>query len=601
MRSHLTEEQIKDWNKKYRKLLDSINIGFMLFDPDYTCYDVNDAFLDMIGAKREDYQGLHVSKIFSKEEFQEVYDIVEPFEIELKKKKAIGEKKYYTFEWFWYHHQTGEKIPMFFTGAVNMNKEGVHETTYITCTDLREQKRVQDELKREKNKLEAILFGIGDCVTIFDLEGNILIGNPQGLDIHKHQRKSLFELKAGPKTVVELNISGEQRRFEGKIDAVRDSEGRIFAYSEILKDITSQLKLEQQEQELSRMRREMRRLGLQSEMIGVSSAMRNIFDLIFRCAEVDSIVLVQGETGVGKELVARAIHNQSDRRAKPFVALNCGALPESLLESELFGHVKGAFTGATSDTKGLFREADGGTLFLDEVGDLSPTLQVKLLRVLQDWEIRPVGGSKTYPVDVRVMAATHRDLGTMIKQNDYRRDLYYRLAVIPITVPPLRKRKDDILPLVEHFIRKHTKKNRRGLKKLDHTCQRIFLDYPWPGNIRELENCIEHALAMSNESSIIPEDLPVQIVFPQHPIDGGTYNQGLSKGASEDPGISNRFSSNTFGNAVSSDLKPWEVEEKRKIEKALIKHKGNRTQAAKGLGVSRGTLWRKISVYRINL
>jgi len=602
MNGKLTDEQVKNWNAKYKELLDSINIGFMLFDPDYTCYDVNDAFLKMVGAKREDYRRVHVNNLFAPDEFRRLYDLVEPLEMELKEKKAVGEKKYYTFEWFWYHHQSGEKIPMLFTGAVNMNKERVHESTYITCTDLREQKQIQEDLKREKNKLEAVLFGIGDCVTIYDLEGNPLFGNPQGMEIHGNRNKPLLQLKIGNRSTIDLSVNGEQRRYDGKIESVRDSNGKIFAYAQILKDITSQLKLEQQEQELSRMKREMRRLELQTEMIGVSQAMRNIFDLILRCAEVDSTILVLGETGVGKELVAQAIHNQSERCKRPFIAVNCGALPETLLESELFGHVKGAFTGAILERKGLFREAEGGTLFLDEIGDLSRTLQVKLLRVLQEKEVRPVGSSKTYAIDVRVIAATHRDLNDMVKQGSYRRDLYYRLAVIPITIPPLKERPDDILPLVEHFIRKHSKTGRnRKPKKLDHSTQRILLNYFWPGNIRELENCIEHALAMSKGGSITTRSLPVQVAHPQERI----YN-ALDKQDSPNirltEAMGNRISINPENpNLLKRALKPWEIEEKATIVAALVRHKGNRTRAAKDLGVSRGTLWRKIGLFQVDI
>jgi transcriptional regulator with PAS, ATPase and Fis domain len=399
---------------------------------------------------------------------------------------------------------------------------------------------------------------------------------------------------------MELTVSSEKRRFEGKIEGLHDSEGQIFAYAEILKDVTDQMRLEQQEQELSRMKREMQRIELQSEMIGISHAMRNIFDLILRCAKVESTVLVLGETGTGKEMVARAIHNQSDRKSEPFIAINCGALPESLLESELFGYVKGAFTGAVSGHKGLFREADGGTLFFDEIGDLSPTLQVKLLRVLQEREIRPVGGSITYTVNVRVIAATHRNIDEMIKSNQYRRDLYYRLAVIPITIAPLRHRKEDILPLAEHFIKKHLKKSNRKIKTIDHSSQRIFLNYNWPGKIRELENCIEHALAMSRKKTIAPSDLPVQVVHPQEQ-DMRAGDVLFNQDTTTNNGIDARGYSTQTNGYHRQGLKPWEIEEKLKIEEALLQNKGNRTRAAKDLGISRGILWRKIGLFQIDL
>jgi two-component system response regulator HydG len=307
-------------------------------------------------------------------------------------------------------------------------------------------------------------------------------------------------------------------------------------------------------------------------MVGASAAMQRVCDLVLRCAEVDSTILVLGETGVGKELAAHAIHAQSDRKAKPFVTVNCGALPDTLLESELFGHEKGAFTGAVSARPGLFRVANGGVLFLDEIGDLSMPLQVKLLRALQEKEIRPVGGDRLQTVDVRVVAATNRDLGELVSQGKFRSDLYYRLAVIPLEIPPLRERTDDILPLAEHFLRKHRKRAKSQPAGLDHSAQRFLLEYEWPGNIRELENAMEHALAMARGPLITPQDLPVQVVTPQQ----------------------------TRKSDVRVNLNQKSIEAERKaIFDALQSNGGNRTRAAGDLGISRSTLWRKITMYNI--
>ncbi len=311
------------------------------------------------------------------------------------------------------------------------------------------------------------------------------------------------------------------------------------------------------------------RLDIQSEMIGISQEMRKVFDLIVRCAEVDSTILVLGETGVGKELAARAIHDQSTRKAEPFVVVNCGAIPENLLESELFGHVKGAFTSAISNRKGLFYQAKGGTIFLDEVGDLNPGLQVKLLRVLQEREVKPVGSDQSYLINVRVIAATNKDLLNLANQNQYRHDLYYRLAVISVTIPPLRERKDDILHLSEHFLQKHNSADRTSNKTLGHKSQQLLLNYSWPGNIRELENCIEHALAMCRESVITPNDLPVQIVLPQKEI--------ISTIERSDGNTGDTLQKN-HNQWLKTGLKPWELKEKKDIEEVLIQQKGNRTK-----------------------
>jgi len=594
------ETELVDWQERYQSLLDSINVGFMLFDVDYNCYDVNKTFLSLVGGKREKYVGHNARDWYPSGEFEQLFNLVEPQEIELKKKKTPDEEKYYNFEWFLYH-ANGEKIPMWFTNAINTNAKGEHESTYVTCFDLREQKRIQEELAKEKKKLEAILFGIGDYVTIFDLNGQPILSNPKGIAIRGNRSKPILPLKEGSQAEVTLDIGNEQHQFFCHLEPVQDTRGSTYAYVEILRDVTSQFQLKQQEEELLQMKRKIRQLELNSKIIGVSQAMRKVFDLILRCAEVDSTILVLGETGVGKEVVARAIHDQSTRKKKAFIAINCGAIPETLLESELFGHVQGAFTGAISERRGLFRAAEGGTLFLDEIGDLNTTLQIKLLRILQEKEVRPVGSSDTYPVDVRVIGATHRNLSEMVKQNKFRRDLYYRLAVIPIVIPPLRMRKEDILPLAEHFIKKHTKPRKSVLKKIDHSSQQILRDYQWPGNIRELENSIEHALAMTKASTILPSDLPVQIVLPQDNIDSDIQPHHLNYYEAGVPQIKNSLMESKPENLLGPGLKPWQLEEKRNIEKALIHNKGNRSRTAMDLGICRTSLWRKIKLYGVNV
>ncbi|HYW68966.1 MAG TPA: sigma-54 dependent transcriptional regulator, partial [bacterium] len=246
------------------------------------------------------------------------------------------------------------------------------------------------------------------------------------------------------------------------------------------------------------------------EMVGASGRMESVFDLIDRVATTSSTVLLYGESGTGKELVARAIHSRSARSDKRFVSINCGALPETLLESELFGHVKGSFTGAVRDKRGLFVVAEGGTFFLDEVSETSTAIQVKLLRVLQEREVVPVGGTKPTKVDVRVVAATNADLDKAIKEGRFRADLYYRLNVIPITIPPLRERKDDIPLLVDHFLERFT----GGAKRVSDSAMEILTAYDWPGNVRELENIIERAVILEDDDEVTAESLNVSI-FPE--------------------------------------------------------------------------------------
>jgi two-component system response regulator PilR (NtrC family) len=258
------------------------------------------------------------------------------------------------------------------------------------------------------------------------------------------------------------------------------------------------------------LKEELHELGSLDNIIGRSERMQAVYQMIKTVAEVQATVLITGESGTGKELVARAIHNLSPRADKPFVSINCGAFTETLLESELFGYVKGAFTGAASNRKGLFEAANRGTIFLDEIGEMSPAMQVKLLRVLQERKVRPVGSHEEETIDARVIAATNRDLVSMVKDNTFREDLFYRVSVIPIELPPLRERIEDVEELAEHFIRKFTIGTGRTLA-LSERALRLLETYPWPGNVRELENTIERAVALERSDTIETERLPEHI------------------------------------------------------------------------------------------
>lgn len=243
-------------------------------------------------------------------------------------------------------------------------------------------------------------------------------------------------------------------------------------------------------------------------IVGKSEKIEKVFELVRKVSDSMSNILIYGDSGTGKELIARAIHFNSRKKDKPFVTINCGALPEGLLESELFGHMKGSFTGAVFNKEGLFEVANGGTIFLDEVGETSPAIQVKLLRVLQDKEFKRVGGTKEIKVDVRIITATNRDLSKAVSEGKFREDLYYRLNVIPITLPPLRERTDDIPLLADHFLNKFNKALNKSVKGFSQTTMELFRNYEWRGNVRELENVIERAVALSNSEIITPEYLP---------------------------------------------------------------------------------------------
>lgn len=304
-------------------------------------------------------------------------------------------------------------------------------------------------------------------------------------------------------------------------------------------------------------------------IIGKSEAMTSVFELIKLVASADSNVLITGDSGSGKEVVARALHNSGARKTRSFIPLNCTAIPEQLLESELFGHVKGSFTGAISDKKGLFEDADGGTLFLDEIGDLSLTLQAKLLRVLQDRQIRPVGGNQIKTVNVRVIAATHRDLKIMVKDGVFREDLFYRLNVIPIKVPSLRERTDDIPLLVESFIKKFASRNNSKVKGIAPEAMALLMAHPWPGNVRELENVIERAMVLSR-GEVIEKNVVLGSALEE-----AKYNV----------------------EQLHADRPTLEKLEERYIKMILSEVGNKKDEAATVLGISRRTLYRKERIY----
>jgi len=281
---------------------------------------------------------------------------------------------------------------------------------------------------------------------------------------------------------------------------------------EIKLAVKNALEMRRVRSENSYLKRQLKKSHSTKEIIGKSDAMVDVFKMVDKVAEADSTILISGESGTGKELIAREIHYRSRRASGPFVSINCGALPKDLLESNLFGHVKGSFTGAVRDQMGLFQVAGGGTFFLDEVGEMQPETQVKLLRALQEREIIPVGGTAPLKIDVRMVAATNADLERRVREGTFRTDLYYRLNVIPVNLPSLRKRRDDIPILVDHFLKRYVGPD--GPRSLNKEAMDILLRYDWPGNVRELENVIERAVILSEGNLLGPSDLPDKVVHP---------------------------------------------------------------------------------------
>ncbi|MCR4318120.1 MAG: sigma-54 dependent transcriptional regulator [Planctomycetes bacterium] len=375
------------------------------------------------------------------------------------------------------------------------------------------------------------------------------------------------------------------------LDAVRAMKCGAFDYitkpferEEFMMIVERAISLGEDKRELVRLRQELQsNFGFQN-IVGRSKVMREVFELVQRVAHSAATILIVGESGTGKELVAKAIHHASARKTGPFLAINCGVLPENLLESELFGHEKGAFTGAYKRRKGLFEEASSGTIFLDEIGDITQSVQLKLLRVLQEKEVRPVGGNESIQVDARVICATNVPLEKAIDDGSFRQDLYYRISVVPITIPPLRERREDIPLLVRQFLRKACDVNLRGDMTLSEDAMDMLIHAPWKGNVRELENAIERAVLIT-DGKVIHKD-----AFREE-----------SMGQIPHAKAENDFESTGGGMLRSKVSSVRERIERENIYRAIKEAGGNKSKAARILGISRGSLYNKIRDLEIDI
>jgi len=486
-----------------------------------------------------------------------------------------------------------DQIPVCVNSSPVRDKEGKVSSAVVTFRNVAEVRDLTLKLceanvrmAREKEKLSSILNSIADGVFTVDQEYHVTSFNKAAEKITGFQREDVIgkachtifrssicrgecPLKATvrtgePVTNYEIEIldkNNQIRPISVSTALLRDSDGRIIGGVETFRDL-SQLK------ELSE---QLRVKYSFANIVGKSEVMQRVFRVIREVAPTNTTVLIQGETGTGKELVARAIHYTSPRKDKPFVAVSCAALPDSLLESELFGHVRGAFTGAESDRPGRFELADGGTLFLDEIGEVSPALQVKLLRVIETKEFERLGDRKTTRVDVRFIAATNRNLQQSVAEGRFREDLYYRLNVLAIRIPLLRERAEDIPLLVEHFIEAFNEQTGKGIRGVAQKTMDILVDYPWPGNVRQLENAIEHAFIHCTGELIQPRHLPEEFYGPH----------------------------TSFIEKVSDKERPLDALEKELILSALERASYRRSEAARLLGISRSSLWRKMKKHGI--
>jgi DNA-binding NtrC family response regulator len=437
-----------------------------------------------------------------------------------------------------------------------------------------------EALKKEGYDVEA--FGSGEAASARGREGrvdlvltDIRMGAVDGLTVLRE-----FKRMSQDTAIVVLTAFGS---LEGAIEAIKqgayDYLAKPFKKEEIKLVVQRSLDHCRLLRENTKFREELKSKDEWSPLVGSSPAMLEVYKLVARVSESKSTVLLQGESGTGKELIARAIHGNSPRRDKPFVPVNCGALPDTLLESEMFGYEKGAFTGAVGTKTGLFESASGGTLFLDEVGELGQALQVKLLRVMQDHEVRRVGGTHSIKVDVRIIAATNRDLEQFVKEGKFRDDLFYRLNVVRITLPSLTERQEDIPMLAHYFLQKCATGTTTPVRGFHPDTMELLNRYRWPGNVRELENAIERAVSLSHGPLLTPDDLPTAI--RQAPIDAD------AKPESPD--------------ATESVCLTLEEVEKRHLVRVLKETKGNKVKASKILGIDRRTLYRMAERFGLDL
>jgi DNA-binding NtrC family response regulator len=369
--------------------------------------------------------------------------------------------------------------------------------------------------------------------------------------------------------------------------------GKPLDFDELGVTLQNALEATRLRTEVESLRGEVRRRTGYHDVVGISRKMTELMGFVRKVAASEATtILIQGESGTGKDLIAKAIHYQSTRQDKPFVAINCSAIPETLMEAELFGHEKGAFTDAKAMKKGLFEVADGGTLFLDEIGELSPFLQAKLLRVLEDQVIRRVGGVRDIQVDVRVIAASNRDLERAVREGHFRQDLYYRLAIISIFIPPLRERKEDLLPLVDFFVEHYNRKFRKSIRGISEETRRLLLNYDWPGNVRELKNAIERAMILEDDPVLRPDYLPFSVSQPH----GGmtAFEHVSSPPAGGQPLPDGRFLPPL---AIPEGGTSLEEVERALVELALRQAGGNQTHAARLLDISRDALRYKMKKF----
>ncbi len=554
-------------------LLDEIEDGYVEMDLAGDIVLVNRAFRRIFGYPNEKIQRLTLRNHYLEEDFQSLVKIYN----KVLKTGIPGRGIVHEIT-----SRDGTKRILENSVSLKRNSEGVPTGFRSLVRDITDRKRAEEELAGQRSRLQAIFSSVDDAIITVDpamrvLEANKatekicgvsckkIIGKVFSDCLNRCQKSchGILNDVLQSKTVIRgiriecgLKDLGQQT-VNVTASPLLDQDGQFMGAVLVIRDISRLSKLEKELGE---------RYQFQN-IIGKSSRMQEIFNLLEDLSDVETTVLITGESGTGKELVAKALHYSGSRKDKPLVKVNCSALAENLLESELFGHVKGAFTGAIKDRQGRFQAAHGGTILLDEIGDISPRIQSKLLRVLQEMEFERVGDSEPIKVDVRVITATNQDLKEKIKTGEFRKDLYYRLKVVEIVLPPLRERPEDIPLMADHFRSLFNNRFNKQIEKISDEVHRCFLKYSWPGNVRELEHAMERAFVFCNEPTITPRHIPLEIV--------------------QYPGKERSFSVN----------KPDLLREE--ILAALNRTDWNKSKAARLLGIGRRSLYRKIELHNL--
>jgi PAS domain S-box-containing protein len=584
-----TEKALRESEEMYRKLLKMSPDYAAVSDLEGKLVEISQSTLEHLGLKKpEDLIGKDGFQYIAPEDREKARN-------EMGKVMKEGTVRNMELTW---QRKDGSRFIAESNATLIKDARGRPKALLHTTRDITDRKKAEQTLRESEELYKKLLKTSPDIVALSNLEGIIIEASERTSELLRyknangiigedgfnlvapedHQKVRLTMqriLMEGFVSNMELKIIRKDgSRFTGEANAtlLKDAQGKAKAFLYTIRDITQRKKVEKElTQEVKKLRKQIQQRKPYPEIIGISPKILKVVDLMKQVARTNSTVLIYGETGSGKDLIAHAIHRNSPRKDAPFLTINCAALPEQLIESELFGYVKGAFTGANQDKKGLFEEADKGTVFLNEIGEIPVKLQPKLLEVLESQHIRRLGDSKSINVDVRVIAATNKDLKEEIKKHQFREDLFYRLNVLPIAIPPLRERKEDIPLLVKHFLDEYCPFMDKSIENITQGAMDMLCNYSYPGNVRELENIIQRSLLMVQGSTFLEQHLPEEIKEIQ------------TIAAPED-----------LSESVADT-------EKKLIETMIEQCGGNLTRTANKLGISRVTLWRKIKKLKINV